>query len=206
MLVIEDKRSAHLKYINLPNSKILLTIKRCEKESSANLLKMCEPQSKDLTCLKYLWDVRRHQERSRTSPEKNLCSKVIYWRYTHGKKQANEQMGEGTLFKSPLSSEHRVSRNLWSTRAPSNHGWARLRPNHWGTQQYHWSLNQWLINIPPDWSRHASAGRKGKFHRTCVMSKHHSVRKQSDCNIYRSIFLLIIMGKFPAHVIIVRLP
>ena len=65
MHVIEDKRSAHFQYIDLPNSKNLLALKY-NKESSVNNQKICErtlgwTKSKYSTFWKYLeqwWDVK----------------------------------------------------------------------------------------------------------------------------------------------------
>ena len=83
MPVIEDKLSAHVKYINLPNSQNILALRDARK-SSANCQKTCKrimglSQSKNSNCWKYSWNVRRNQENYRVRPEKDIISKVIYW-------------------------------------------------------------------------------------------------------------------------------
>ena len=114
MSVLENKQSAHLQYISLPNSKNLQTLKRCKKESSVNRQKMFKrilgwTHSKHSICCKswkYSWNVRRHQE--------SLFSIVIYW--------------------SDKSTHIMLS----------NHEWGKLCPKYPINSTVHWLLNQCL--------------------------------------------------------------
>ena len=113
-----------------------------------------------------------------------------------------------TLLKSLLSSEHCVSKRTLFFRVPSNHQWVRRRTIHWRTQHCHWSLNEsqstrQLHEILCQCLQEVEVPQDMLDAKIITLYKNKGER--TDCNSYRGIFLVNIVGKILARVIFVRL-